>query len=94
LDFNFTPTYNRRCSITGSLYEGKKEEYNGTEGKKLNPHANTPAEVKMNEINPNLACLASRSFAHVDNNTAQTIVYANVLSLHHFLTTVLEMYNL
>ena len=52
MDFNFTPTYKRRCSITGSLYEGKKEEYNGTEGNKLNPHANTPAAVKMNEINP------------------------------------------
>ena len=27
-------------------------KYHGTEGKKLNPHANTPAAVKMNEINP------------------------------------------
>jgi hypothetical protein len=27
-------------------------KYHGTEGKKLNPHANTPAAVKMNEVNP------------------------------------------
>jgi hypothetical protein len=47
--YNLTLTYK---ILTGSLYEGKKEEYNGTEGKKLNPHANTPVAVKMNEINP------------------------------------------
>ena len=27
-------------------------KYHGTEGKKVNSHANTPAAVKMNEINP------------------------------------------
>ena len=37
--------------------EGKKSEirfrkYHGTEENKLNPHANTLAAVKMNEINP------------------------------------------
>ena len=37
--------------------EGKKVKYvfantTAQRGKKLNPHANTPAAVKMNEINP------------------------------------------
>jgi hypothetical protein len=35
-----------------SQAERRFRKYHGTEEKKLNPHANTPAAVKINEINP------------------------------------------
>ena len=38
--------------MRGHKSEIRFRKYHGTYGKKLNPQANTPAAVKMKEINP------------------------------------------
>jgi hypothetical protein len=53
------------------------------EGKKLNPHANTPTAVKMNELNPkyeNTQVIKQSKSRILTIHTIQN--YGNILRLH------------